>query len=74
MRPAVSRIFETRADRASFRSTLRLRVVPGARFPPPAAIKPWDILVLLLMALVLVAVARDGIDLSSIPFTGWIHP
>jgi hypothetical protein len=74
MRSAVSRIFETRAERAPFRSTLRLRVFRSARFPPPAAIKPWEVLVLLLMALVLVGVARDGVDLAAIPFTGWIHP
>jgi hypothetical protein len=74
MRSAVSRIFETRADRAPSRSTPRLRVFRGARFPPPAAIKPWEVLVLLLMALVLVGVARDGVDLAAIPFTGWIHP
>jgi hypothetical protein len=74
MRSAVSRIFETRAGRAPARSTPRLRVLRGACFPPAAAIKPWEVLVLLLMALVLVGVARDGVDLAAIPFTGWIHP
>jgi len=74
MRSAVSRIFETRAGRAPARSTTRLRVLRGARFPPAAAITPWEVLVLLLMALVLVGVARDGVDLAAIPFTGWIHP
>jgi len=49
-------------------------VLRGACFPPAAAIKPWEVLVLLLMALVLVGVARDGVDLAAIPFTGWIHP
>jgi hypothetical protein len=31
-------------------------------------------LVLAVLGLVLIVVARDGIDLSRIPFTGWMHP
>jgi hypothetical protein len=58
MRPAVSRIFE----------------VSRPRFPLRAAMEPWEVLVLVLMALILVGVGRDGVDLAAIPFTGWMHP
>jgi hypothetical protein len=34
----------------------------------------WEVVVLVLFAFVLIGVARGGIDLSRIPFTGWIHP
>jgi hypothetical protein len=74
MRSAVSRIFETRAGRAPFRSLPRLRVVPRPPFPLPAALERWEVLVLVLMILVLVGVGRDGVDLTAIPLTGWMHP
>jgi len=49
-------------------------LLPGARFPPPPAVERWEIVVLVLMALVLAGVGRDGVDLAAIPFTGWMHP
>jgi hypothetical protein len=74
MRPALPRIFESRAGNVVFPSTLRLRLVRRVPSPRRGTIEGWEILVLVLMALVLVGVGRDGVDLARIPFTGWMHP
>jgi len=67
------RIVETRADGVLPPSRPPLRVVQGGR-ALPGAIEPWELAVLAVLALVLIGVTREGIDLSRIPFTGWIHP
>jgi hypothetical protein len=74
MRLAMPRIFETRADGAFLPSRPPARVVPRGSAPLRGAIESWELAVLVVVALVLIVVARDGIDLSGIPFTGWIHP
>jgi hypothetical protein len=68
------RIFETRADGVFLPSRPSVRVVPRGPAPLRGAIEPWELVVLVVLALVLIVVARDGVDLSRIPFTGWIHP
>jgi len=37
-------------------------------------IEPWELVVLVFLVLLLIGVTWEGIDLSRIPFTGWIHP
>jgi len=37
-------------------------------------IEPWELVVLVFLVLLLIGVTREGIELSRIPFTGWIHP
>jgi len=51
-----------------------VRVVPHGPAPLRGAIEPWEVVVLVVLALALIVVAQGGIDLSRIPFTGWIHP
>jgi len=68
------RIFETGAGAAQFPSTPRLRVVTRKAAPTPGEIRGWEIIVLVVLALLLLRVASDGIDLAAIPFAGWIHP
>jgi hypothetical protein len=68
------RIVETRADGVLLPSRPPLRVAPRAPAALRGAIEPWELVVLAVLALVLVGVIREGFDLSSIPFTGWIHP
>jgi hypothetical protein len=68
------RIFETRADGVFLPSRPPVRVAEREPALLRGAIEPWELVVLLVLALVLIVVARDGIDLSRIPFTGWIHP
>jgi len=68
------RIVETRAHGVLLPSRPPLPVVHQGPAPVRGAIEPWELAVLAVVALVLILVARDGIDLSGIPFTGWIHP
>jgi len=68
------RIFETGPGGAQCPSTPRLRVVTRKAAPTPGEIRGWEITVLVGMALLILGVASDGIDLASIAFLGWIHP
>jgi len=68
------RIVETRADGVLLPSRPPLRAVQRGSAPLRGAIEPWEMAVLVVLALVLIGVTREGIDLSGIPLTGWIHP
>jgi hypothetical protein len=68
------RIVETRAGDVLLPSRPPLRVVQRGPAALRGAIGPWELAVLAVLALVLIGVTREGIELSRIPFTGWIHP
>jgi hypothetical protein len=68
------RIVETRADGVFLPSRLPARVLPRQPAPRRGVIEPWELVVLVFLVLLLIGVTWEGIDLSRIPFTGWIHP
>jgi hypothetical protein len=68
------RIVETRAEGVRLPSRPPRPVVQQRPARRRGAIESWELAVLVVAVLVLMVLARDGIDVSGIPFTGWIHP
>jgi len=68
------RIVETRSDGVLLPSRPPLHAVQRGSVPRRAAIEPWEMAVLVVLALVLIGVTREGLDFSGILLTGWIHP